>query len=395
MPTPEYRLNKYQKSGDWKRIKLSDILHEYNEKAKKGASYEHVSLTKDGVVPKTERYNRDFLVRDAEKEYRITHLDDICYNPANLKFGVICKNNYKDAIFSPIYVTFKIDSSYDPTFVEFLVTRPDFINYAIRYQEGTVYERMAVSPEDLLSIEVYVPTINEQKDLASLLCELQQLIEIKKNKTELIKQRKQAAADCIFADDNMKDWEKVKLSSVSKIFDGTHQTPNYTDNGVKFVSVENINSLYSTNKYISNEDYLANFKIKAIPGDVFMTRIGDVGTSALVSSEEDLAYYVSLALIKCDKSKLLGKYLHQYISTSGFQHELWKRTLHTAYPKKINKDEIGECEIRIPGLDKQEEIAGLLSYYDNLISSAEDELQKWEKIKAGVMQKIFVMEVHK
>lgn len=151
---------------DWKKYKLGDALVEYNEKSLKGKDYEHVSLTKEGVVPKTERYDRDFLVRTDDKKYRVTHLNDICYNPANLKFGVICRNKYKDAIFSPIYVTFKVKKGFSPAFIELLVTRNDFINYSLKYQEGTVFERMSVSPEDLLSIDIEVPNELAQEKIA-------------------------------------------------------------------------------------------------------------------------------------------------------------------------------------------------------------------------------------
>ena len=34
--------------------------------------------------------------------------------------------------------------------------------------------------------------------------------------------------------------EYVKLNTICKIYDGTHSTPQYTDEGVKFVSVQNI-----------------------------------------------------------------------------------------------------------------------------------------------------------
>lgn len=153
-------------NAEWKKYKLRDALVEYNEKSSKGKEYEHVSLTKEGVVPKTERYDRDFLVRTDDKKYRVTHVNDICYNPANLKFGVICRNKYKDAIFSPIYVTFKVKEGFSPAFIELLVTRTDFINYSLKYQEGTVYERMAVSPEDLLSIDIEVPNMGAQEEIA-------------------------------------------------------------------------------------------------------------------------------------------------------------------------------------------------------------------------------------
>lgn len=165
---------------EWEEKKLKNILKEYKEYSAKDGSYEHVSLTKEGVVPKSERYERDFLVKDVNKKYRITHLGDICYNPANLKFGVICRNKYGDGIFSPIYVTFKVCKNMLPEFVEMLVTRRDFIEYALKYQQGTVYERMSVSPDDLLSIKVMVPCIAEQQKIADCLSSLDEVIEKQK-----------------------------------------------------------------------------------------------------------------------------------------------------------------------------------------------------------------------
>ena len=161
-------------------------MYEYKEKCEKDGTYEHVSLTKEGVVPKTERYDRDFLVTNENKEYRVTHYDDICYNPANLKFGVICRNKYGDAIFSPIYVTFQVNKGFLPEFVEMLVTRKDFINYSLKYQEGTVYERMAVSPEDLLSITVRIPKIEEQKKIADFFTAIDAQISFAKEKLETL-----------------------------------------------------------------------------------------------------------------------------------------------------------------------------------------------------------------
>ena len=83
------------------------------------------------------------LVSTENKKYKVTHYNDLCYNPANLKFGVICLNKYGDAIFSPIYITFEIDKEVDVDFLGANLTRWDFINRALRFQQGTVYERMA------------------------------------------------------------------------------------------------------------------------------------------------------------------------------------------------------------------------------------------------------------
>jgi type I restriction enzyme S subunit len=150
-------------NGEWKKIRLSDFLTERNEQSFPSSEYPLVSFTvENGVTPKTQRYNREFLVRDEQKKYKVTRYDDIVYNPANLKFGAIARNTYGKAVFSPIYVTFDVGDAILPFFAEILVTNPDFIKRALMYQEGTVYERMAVKPEDFLNFEVFVPKMEEQ-----------------------------------------------------------------------------------------------------------------------------------------------------------------------------------------------------------------------------------------
>ena len=168
---------KIKTAGIWKKYGLSEILTERKTYCEKDGTYEHATLSKEGVYGKTERYDRDFLVSSDDKKYKITKYGDLCYNPANLKFGVICLNTYGDAIFSPIYVTFEIAPDFDKHFIAACVTRNDFINAALQFQQGTVYERMAVSPEDLLSMEIELPEASIQKYYSNVFQKLDLLIE--------------------------------------------------------------------------------------------------------------------------------------------------------------------------------------------------------------------------
>lgn len=163
----EIRLPDCNQQSGWKEVSLFDVLEEKVRKAKKDGQYEHLSLTKDGVVPKSERYERDFLVTTDAKEYKITNVDDTCYNPANLKFGVICRNKYKTGIFSPIYITFVVKNGFLPDFIEIVVTSDGFINRSLRYQEGTVYDRMTVKAAGLLKMKINVPSMDEQRKIVA------------------------------------------------------------------------------------------------------------------------------------------------------------------------------------------------------------------------------------
>ena len=187
--TGKKRLNGF--NDEWKEVKLKNILIERKEYAIKNNDFTHVSLTKEGIYEKTEKYNRDYLVKKKDKEYKITKLNDICYNPANLKFGVICKNNYGIGIFSPIYIAFIVKKEYACDFIAFCVTQPSFISKIRKYEEGTVYERKAVKPKDFLLGNIIIPTsIEEQKAIAEILMKADEEIELLNKQLELYTEQK-------------------------------------------------------------------------------------------------------------------------------------------------------------------------------------------------------------
>ena len=167
---------------EWKEVKLSSVLKERKEYDIKESNYTHVTLSKEGIYDKGERYNRDFLVKTEDKKYKVTKKYDICYNPANLKFGVISLNMYGDAIFSPIYVTFEVNKAYDPVFVGYFVTRVDFINKIRKYEEGTVYERMAVKSEDFLKYSDRLPCLDEQIKISKFFIKLDSKLKFEEEK---------------------------------------------------------------------------------------------------------------------------------------------------------------------------------------------------------------------
>lgn len=179
-------------SGEWKKTELKNILYERKTYSPKGLEYPHVTLSAEGIFPKSERYDRDHLVRDEDKEYKITHKGDICYNPANLKFGAICENTFGDAIFSPIYVTFEVEENICKEYIANYLMRWDFINAVRKYEEGTVYERMAVKPEDFLKFEIFLPQIEEQTAIAEVLSAADREIELLQQDIEQEKQKKKA-----------------------------------------------------------------------------------------------------------------------------------------------------------------------------------------------------------
>ena len=58
--------------------------------------------------------------------------------------------------------------------------------------------------------------------------------------------------------------------------------------------------VYNTEKYISEEDYEKNYRIKPKIDDIFMTRIGTIGKCAIVTKNNP---YLLCVLIKYQQQK--------------------------------------------------------------------------------------------
>lgn len=183
------------------------------------------------------------------------------------------------------------------------------------------------------------------------------------------------------------DWEQRKLGELVAIYDGVHQTPDYQDSGIMFLSVENIATLKSE-KYISEEAFERDYKVYPEKGDILMTRIGDVGTTNVVETAEKVAFYVSLALLK--PNGIDSYFLSNAMKTNAFQKGLRERTLVTAIPQKINKDEIGKINIFITNNDEeQKKIGAYFSNLDHLITLHQRKCEEMKTLKKYMLQKMF------
>ena len=120
-----------------------------------------------------------------------------------------------------------------------------------------------------------------------------------------------------------------------------------------------------------------------------MTRIGDIGTPAIVNFNSDLAFYVSLALLRVVAKDVNIKYLYYYIQSQHFKRELYKRTIHNAFPIKINKNEIGKCIVILKNIYEQTYISDLLSLVDKKLSLAISKIEALKKYRKGIINSWF------
>ncbi len=187
-----------QFDGEWKLVKVSNLLKVRKERQVPTAEVPLFSLTiENGITPKSDRYNREFLVKNTEeKKYKVVRPKDIVYNPANLRWGAINFSRLNHSVVvSPIYEVLYV-SEKDKVSLEFIAQKlmtNDQINRFAAMVEGTLVERMAVKIEPFLATKLSIPpSLKEQQAIAIVLSKADQQIELLQKKLDCLKQEKKA-----------------------------------------------------------------------------------------------------------------------------------------------------------------------------------------------------------
>ena len=395
---PEIRVAGFSEV-QWSKKKCEDLLTERNVQHPQSEEYPLVSFTiEDGVTPKTERYERESLVAGDKnaKKYKETRLNDIVYNPANLKFGAIARNKYGNAVFSPIYVTFDVNRNFTvPEFMEMLVSKEDFIQDALQYQKGTVYERMSVCSTDFLNLDVKIPSIAEQQQIGFIFEKLDNLISQHYHKYEALVTVKKSMLEKMFPKDGetvpevrfagfTDPWEQRKLGEIFEEYSekGHPELPALTiiQGGGTIRRDESDRSL----QY--DRASLSNYK---------MVNDGDFIVH-LRSFEGGLEKATTLGIISPAYHTFHGegtdsRFYYSYFRSPKFiDQDLKPHVYGIRDGRSIDIEGMKTIEIPWTSFDEQKAIGDYIDTLDNLITLHQRKCEVLKNLKSALLSKMFV-----
>ena len=159
-------------------------------------------------------------------------------------------------------------------------------------------------------------------------------------------------------------WVWVRLDNLcSKITDGSHKTPKYTNSGIPFISVKDIyNNQISFNdtKFISQEEHNELYK-RCNPeyNDILLTKSGTIGRTAVVKTKDEFSLFVSVALLKNYKNIIDSNYLSFNIQ-DFFNKANISQTIKGGVIKNYHISDMKKQLIPLPPLEEQQEIVRIL-----------------------------------
>ena len=383
---------------DWEQRKLGEMYTQLVERNIELLPFKKI------LSASTMNYKVDGsgAAEESLSNYKRLRVGDIAFEghtSRDFRYGRFVLNDMGDGILSPRFSALRPIRCMPIKFWKYYIHYEPIMKkiLANSTKSGTMMNELVV--EEFLKEVLLVPEEYEQQKIGGFFNGLDHLITLHQRKLEKLKIIKKSMLENLFPQNGEKtpkirfsgfteDWEQRKLGEVVGIYDGVHQTPKYQDNGIMFLSVENIATLQST-KYISEDDFKRDYKVYPQENDILMTRIGDVGTTNVIADKGLKAYYVSLALLKYKSTN--PYFLSNAIQSEYVKKELANRTLKTAIPMKINKDEIGKVDVMLPILVREQtKIGEYFCNLDHLITLHQSKLEKLQKIKKSMLESMFV-----
>lgn len=221
-----------------------------------------------------------------------------------------------------------------------------------------------INGTNLKTIVIPVPPLAEQKQIVAELDLLSSVIEKKKDQLNEYDKLAQSIFYSMFGDPDINEmgWEERKLGEITlKITDGVHLKPHYTETGIPFISVVNINKGildFDGCKYVSDADSKKfNKRIYPEKGDVLYTKVGATyGIPAKVDTDRFFCLYVSVCLIKPLHEQVNTDFLTFIMGLPFVKNQADKRIRGIGVPD-LHLNQIASFKIVLPPLSLQQEFA--------------------------------------
>lgn len=152
-------------------------------------------------------------------------------------------------------------------------------------------------------------------------------------------------------------WERKRLSSVCDVRDGTHDSPQFYNEGIPLITSKNIRNntiSFDDVSLISRDDYdKINLRSKVDVGDILMPMIGTIGRPVIVSVEREFAIK-NVALIKCTETPI-NKFVLLMLQSREFEKYIVDHK-RGGTQNFLSLSDIRSFCIPVPSLDEQQKV---------------------------------------
>ena len=194
----------------------------------------------------------------------------------------------------------------------------------------------------------------------------------------------------------MSEWKCYKLSEISSLSNGINFDKSAYTRGVKLIGVSDFknrihpdyDSLQEVDsKVVKSGDYLEK-------GDIVFVRSNGnkelVGRCMMIDRDIPVTYSGFCMKLRLEDKKLFEPFFFNYLFRTRQFKKSMTGTAVGANIQNLSQSRLGSCEVNVPDIETQKEIATILSRYDSLIENYQKQIKLLEEAAQRLYKEWFV-----
>jgi len=291
-------------------------------------------------------------------------------------------------------------------FLPHYLQSPEFVDQITEESQGSA--QVNFGPTHLTLVECILPPVLEQKKIATVLSSVDDVIEKTRAQIDKLKDLKTGMMQELLTKGvghtEFKDspvgripvsWEVHSLSELTtKISDGIHTTPTYTDKSEYcFVNGNNLKEGFiifgDKTKFVPEQEYVKHRK-DLNENTILMSINGTIGNLALYRGEKVIlgksAAYISL-------KENQSKHFIYYVLQSQWVKKFYELELTGSTISNLSLRSIKDTPVPVPPKREQVKIASIIEGLDDLLRRKLKKLDSLSNVKTSLMQDLLTGKV--
>ena len=239
----------------------------------------------------------------------------------------------------------------------------------------------------LSEIEITVPSIMEQVEIAKCLDKIDALISLRKQQLSKLDELVKSRFIEMFGDPyiNDKNWAMKTFGDICTVRQGlqipiSKRLTQYEEDCYEYITVAYLHGS-------KEREYIKSPKSTVVctKADILMTRTGNTG---MVVTDVEGVFHNNFFLIDFDRTKYSKRFLVEYLNLDLIQTEIIKRAGTSTIPD-LNHGQFYAISIYEPPLELQDQFATFIEQTDKSKLAIQKSLDQLETLKRALMQKYF------
>ena len=348
------------------RVPLGKFVKEYSVRNKGNEDIPVYSVTNSQGFC-TEYFGKEVASQD-KTTYKIVPKGYFAYNPSRINVGSVDWQRVEErVIVSPLYNVFSVSDQIDRQYLYYFL-RSDIGRQMIKAKaSGSVRDNLKL---DMLK-EMTIPDmpVGEQKFCASVLDELQRLIQLRQKELQKLDELVKARFIELFGEETEFDkWHCCTIGDVADVCVGVVIKPTqyYTDKGIPAFRSLNIGEMRVKDAdwvYFTEEGHHKNQKSVIRKNDVLVVRSGAPGTACVATEKYDGYNAVDIIIAHPDNRKVDSVFLAAFTNMPHGMNQIRSKTGGAAQ-QHFNVGGYKAMRLIMPPMELQKQFAAFVEQTD-------------------------------